>query len=471
MNKQSYLNIPFFITILFLFVSCEKFEEIPTQFPIELTKFNVTLKEGSDLSCPQIPYIRDVVEVPNEGYVIAGHCGFWPSTGMIIQLDLEGNKICDQDGYTVQDNSNMFWGMARNNLGEIFLTGFAQDMAFTRGAVGFNMIADNNCAGGNTNFFDSSNGTNHPPDRWDNSNSVIADPADNSFIVAGKWQAYPSLFKFNPSDVSTSGIQNQLVLDIDFFSQRGINIVPPVPVPGEPYVTPSHDMIDVIKASDNTYVGIGWIDVVDPNDSSKFIRKAMMIKTQPNNFQVDWVKIYSKDEFPTVFTRRNSRGWSLLEIQSHYVLVGDSFDQEIPIDNPNFIVGEDLNGFILHVSKNSGNAVAYTELNDGGVDNGEDRILSVAKKHNSPDGYLVSGKNQTANFTQQGFVREYYVDGTGNIVKGDIDINNIGDAGKETISYKMIATSDGGYLALFNVKDGDNFPEVKVIKMDEKGNF
>ena len=471
MTKQTIYIFSFFITISLLFFSCEKFEEIPTTFPIELKKFNTTLKEGTNLNCPSIPYIRDVIEIPNEGYVIAGHCGFSPSTGMVIRLDLDGNKVCDQDGYTVRDFSNMFWGMARNSANEIFLTGFAQDATFTVGATGFNMVLANDCTGGNTDFFDSSDGTIHPPDRWDNSNRVIADPADNSFIVAGKWEAYPSLLRFKTSDVGTNGIIDQLVLDLDFFQQQGINIVPPIPVSGEPYMTPSHDMIDVIKASDNAYVGIGWVDVTDPNDNSKSIRKAMMIKTQPNSFQVDWVRIYSKDEFPTVFTRRNSRGFSLVEIQSHYVLVGDSFDQEIPIDNPNFIVGEDLNGFILHVSKNSGNAVAYAELNDGGIDNGEDRILSVAKKHNSPDSYLVSGKNQTASFTQQGFVREYFVDGTGNIVQGDINVNNIGDAGKETISYKMIATSDGGYLALFNVKDGNAFPEVKIIKMDEQGRF
>ena len=469
--KQSIFCTLFFITILFLFFSCEKFEEIPTQFPIELKKFNTTLKEGTDLSCPSIPYIRDVIEIPNEGYVIAGHCGFNPSTGMVVRLDLDGNKICDQDGYTVRDFSNMFWSMARNNLGEIFLTGFAQDASFTVGATGFNMVLNNDCDGGSTDFFDSSDGSNHPPDRWDNSNGIIADPADNSFIIAGKWEAYPSLIKFKTNNVGTSGIIEQLILDNDFFQQQGINIVPPIPVAGEPYQTPSHDMIDVIKASDNAYVGIGWVDVIDPNDNTKSIRKAMMVKTQPNNFQVDWMKIYSKDEFPTVFTRRNSRGWSLVEIESHYVLVGDSFDQPIPLDNPNFIVGSDLNGFILHVNKNSGNAVAYAELNDGGTDQGEDRILSVAKKHNSPDSYLVSGKNQTSNFTQQGFVREYTVDGSGNIVQGEINVNNIGDAGKETISYKMIATSDGGYLALFNVKDGDDFPEVKVIKMNEKGEF
>jgi len=471
MIKQTSILILFFITISFLFFSCEKFEEIPTEFPVELTKFNTTLNEGTDLSCANTPYIRDVVEVPNEGYVIAGHCNFNPSTGMVIQLDLNGNKICDQDGYTIRDQRNMFWGMARNSLGEIFLTGFAQDAAFTVGATGINMILDNGCVGGNIDFFDSSDGTTHPPDRWDNSNRVIADPADNSFVIAGKWEAYPSLFRFKTNNVGTSGIIDQVVLDTDFFTQQGINIVPPIPVSGEPYITPSHDMIDVIKASDNSYVGIGWVDVIDPDDSSSKIRKAMMLKTQPNNFQVDWVKIYSKDEFPTVFTRRNSRGWSLVEIQSHYVLVGDSFDQPIPIDNPNFIVGADLNGFILHVNKNSGNAVAYAELNDGGTDQGEDRILSIAKKHNSPDSYLVSGKNQTSSFTQQGFVREYSVDGSGNIVRGEINVNNIGDAGVETISYKMIATSDGGYLALFNVKDGDNFPEVKVIKMNERGEF
>jgi len=471
MIKQTIFYTLFFITITFLFFSCEKFEEIPTVFPIELTKFNTTLKEGTDLSCSNIPYIRDVVEIPNEGYVIAGHCGFNPSTGMVIQLDLDGSKVCDQDGYTVRNFANMFWGMARNNLGEIFLTGFAQDATFTVGATGINMVLDNGCVGGNTDFFDSSNGSNHPPDRWDNSNRVIADPADNSFIVAGKWEAYPSLIKFKSGNVGTSGILDQLILDNDFFQQQGINIVPPIPVAGEPYVTPSHDMVDVIKASDNAYVGIGWVDVIDPNDNTKSIRKAMMVKTQPNNFQVDWVKIYSKDEFPNVFTRRNSRGWSLVELQSHYVLVGDSFDQPIPIDNPNFIVGSDLNGFILHVNKNSGSAVAYAELNDGGTDLGEDRILTVANKHDSSDSYLVSGKNQTSNFTQQGFVKEYSLDVSGNIVPGEINVNNIGDAGKETISYKIIATSDGGYLALFNVKDGDNFPEVKVIKMNEKGEF
>ena len=471
MIKQTTHYFLFFITLLLLFISCEKFEEVPTVFPVQLTKFNLTLNEGTDLSCQSIPYIRDVVEVPNEGYVIAGHCGFSPSTGMVIKLDLEGNKICDQDGYTVKTRGNMFWGLARNNNGEILLTGYADDVQFNTGASGFNMMLSGDCSSGNTDLFDSSNGNTHPPDRWDNSNKVIANPTDNSFVIAGKWEAYPSLIKFNANMIGSDDIIEKLVLDTDFFQQQGISIVPPLPVSGQPYVTPSHDMIDVIKTSDNAFLGIGWVDVIDPNDNTKSIRKAMLVKTQANTFQVDWVRIYSKDEFPTVFTRRNSRGWSLVEIQSHYVLVGDSFDQEIPIDNPNFIVGEDLNGFILHVSKNSGNAVAYVELNDGGVDNGEDRILTVAKKHNSTDSYIVSGKNQTANFTQQGFVREYFVDGTGNIVQGDINVNNIGDAGVETICYKIIATSDGGYLALFNVKDGNSFPEVKVIKMDEQGRF
>jgi len=471
MIKQTIYIYLFFVTISLLFFSCEKFEEIPPILPVELTKFKSEFNEGIDLSCQSIPYIRDVVEIPGEGYVIAGHCGFSPSTGMVIRLDLEGNKICDQDGFTVNTRGNMFWGMARNNTGEILLTGYSDETNFNNGASGFNMILSGDCAGGNTDLFDSSTPATHPPDRWDNSNRAIADPFDNTFVVAGKWEAYPSLMKFKSNDVGTDGILDQLILDSVFFQQQGISIVPPLPVNGEPYVTPSHDLIDVIKTSDNAFLGIGWVDVIDPSDNTKSIRKAMLVKTKSNNFQVDWVEIYSKDEFPTVFTRRNSRGWSLIEIQSHYVIVGDSFDQEIPIDNPNFIVGEDLNGFILHVSKNTGGAVAYRELNDGGTDRGEDRILSIAKKHDSADGYLVSGKNQTADFTQQGFVREYFVDGTGNIVQGDININNIGDAGKETISYKMIATSDGGYLALFNVKEGNLFPEVKVIKMDEQGRF
>jgi len=468
MKKQSIILL--FFTIM-CFSSCEKFEEIPPILPVELTKFNLTLQEGSDLNCSSIPYIRDVVEIPNEGYVIAGHCGFVPSSGMVIRLDLEGNKTCDQDGYTVKNQSNMFWGMARNSgTGEILLTGYADDNPFETGASGINFLLSNSC-NGNSDLFDSSNGSSHPPDRWDNANRSIADPFDDTFVIAGKWEAYPSLMKFRTNNIGTSGIVDQLVLDQDFFNQNGIDLVAPIPVSGQTYVTPSHDMIDLIKTSDNAYLGVGWVDVKDPNNMNKSIRKAMLIKTKSNNFQVDWVEIYSKDEFPTVFTRRNSRGFSLLETQSHYVIVGDSFDQEIPIDNPNFIVGEDLNGFILHVSKNSGGAVAYRELNTGASDLGEDRILTIAPKHNEPERYLVAGKNQSANFTQQGFVKEFYLDGSGNIIAGDINVTGIGDAGRETISYKMIATSDGGYLALFNVKDGNSFPEVKVIKMDEQGKF
>lgn len=467
--------------IAFLIFSCTKFEVVPTIDPPEFT-LDVTY-DNSLLNCnaPPLPnassgfFAQDVIEIPGEGFLICGNCS--RSNAMLVKIDLDGTFSCSRSDFTYQNASlstNTFFGLGRNaSNGEILITGYTDDRPmFQTGASAYNMRWTSNCNGGAEDVIESSTTASPPFDKWDVGNEVIADPFDNNFVIAGKWGGYPALYKVSPNNIGTNGIIDSLVLRLDFFESQGINIVPPLADPNSPgsgYAPPSHDILDVIKTSDNSLVGVGWVDVLTSGDNT--IRKSFLFKTEKNDVTIDWIKFYSSED-QTAITKKSLRAFQVLEIAQDYVIIGNGFDQEIPKDNPNNIAGEDLNGFILHVDKTNGAVEAFEQLNDG-IEGVEDKIISICKNHNDNNRYLVTGTisdSSDPNNTKKAFIKEFLRSGS-TVVSGDIDREDIGNSGEKTSGDMIIAAEDGGYLLILNINIGSNHPGIRVIKTDSKGNF